>query len=90
MFKTNGTRCVHLSPAPRPLQFSINKDIVEVISGNLLFHPDNVEGVLQSRALAHFKLVVVEEDDPYPYQRLVDNYVALIKRHDNLIYVFAT
>lgn len=50
----------------QPLRFLINKEyIVEVIIGDLLFHPDDVEGVSpQSRALAQFRLAVVEEDDP--------------------------
>jgi hypothetical protein len=43
-----------------PLFFQLNSSIVEVIVGDLLFHPDNVEGV--DRALHLFKKL--EEVDP--------------------------
>ena len=76
----------------RSLRIFINKDIAEVIIDNLVFHPDDVEGISQSRVLARFKPFQVEEDKPNPDQWHVENYVALIylKKHNNLIYVFAT
>ena len=41
------------------LRFWINKPIVETIIGEMFFHPDDVEGVTQARALSIFK----EADD---------------------------
>lgn len=38
----------------RPLEFNINGPIVDVIIGELLFHPDDVEGVTRQRALSLF------------------------------------
>ena len=46
------------------LRLPINKCIVEVIIGDMLFNPDDIEGVTCARALSLFKLV-----EPYP----VDN-----------------
>ena len=43
------------------LQLSINKRIVEVIIGDMLFNPDDIEGVTHACALSLFKLV-----DPDP------------------------
>jgi hypothetical protein len=39
----------------RPLCFHFNLAIVEVIIGNLLFHPDDIAGTTQSRAMLLFK-----------------------------------
>ncbi|KAH6577117.1 hypothetical protein BASA60_004196 [Batrachochytrium salamandrivorans] len=63
----------------RPLQFLINKDIVDIIIGDLLFHPDDVEGISHTRALTLFKLAVDKEDNRDPEQRPVDNYVVTVK-----------
>ncbi|KAH9247851.1 hypothetical protein BASA81_014534 [Batrachochytrium salamandrivorans] len=63
----------------RPLQFLINKDIVDIIIGDLRFYPDDVEGILHTRALTLFKLAVDEEDSRDPEQRSVDNYVVTVK-----------
>ncbi|KAH9265975.1 hypothetical protein BASA83_010885 [Batrachochytrium salamandrivorans] len=63
----------------RPLQFLINKDIVDIIIGDLLFHPDDVEGISHTRALTLFKLAVDEEDNRDPEQQSVDNYVVTVK-----------
>jgi hypothetical protein len=45
-----------------PLFFQLNSSLIEVIVGDLLFHPDNVEGVTCDRALQLFKKL--EEVDP--------------------------
>jgi hypothetical protein len=45
------------------LRFSINKSIVEVIIGDMLFNPDDTEGVTRARALSLFKLVESDQDD---------------------------
>ncbi|KAH6570906.1 hypothetical protein BASA60_007513 [Batrachochytrium salamandrivorans] len=63
----------------RPLQFLINKDIVDIIIGDLLFYPDDVEGISHTRALTLFKLAVDEEDNRDPEQRPVDNYMVTVK-----------
>jgi hypothetical protein len=39
----------------RPLQFQVSSSIIEVNIGDLLFHPDDVHGVTQSRAVMLFK-----------------------------------
>ena len=59
------------------LQYLISKSIVEVIIGELLFHPDDVEGVTHSRALSHFKLRSVENASDDDLQR--DEYVVIVK-----------
>ena len=44
------------------LRFLINKSIVDVIIGNLLFHPDDVDGCIFSRALSLFKRLEADDD----------------------------
>ncbi|KAH6578257.1 hypothetical protein BASA61_003987 [Batrachochytrium salamandrivorans] len=44
------------------LRFLINKSIVEVIIGNLMFHPDDVDGCTISRALSLFKRLEADDD----------------------------
>jgi hypothetical protein len=46
-----------------PLCFQFNLAIVEVIIGNLLFHPDDVAGITQSRAMLLFKKLEEAESE---------------------------
>jgi hypothetical protein len=46
------------------LRFMIKKKIVESIIGGLLFHPDDIEGLTQTRALSLFRLNEPGDGDP--------------------------
>ena len=58
------------------LRFLVNKSIVEVIIGDLLFHPDDINGCTHARALSLFEPLEVADDDNDVEQ---DMYVVTIK-----------
>jgi hypothetical protein len=61
----------------RQLRFLLNKRIVETVIGDMFFHPDDVDGVTQRRALSIFKMLSDDEVEEPAEGR--DQYVAEIK-----------
>lgn len=70
------------------LQYLINKSIVKIIIGDLLFHLDDVEEVIHSRPLSHFKLRSVEDASDDDLQRM--NTWALSRGHNNFFFASDT
>lgn len=70
-------------------RFYINASIVENVIGDLLFHPDDIEGITRARALTLFKLVEHAEPNGVPAGGSLsrNEYVAEIKtsRRFNLL-----
>ncbi|GMG17119.1 unnamed protein product [Phytophthora fragariaefolia] len=63
-----------------PLFFDLNKSIVEVIIGDLLFHPDDVGGISHERALALFEAVGKDGEAVKDVSEAV-RYIARVKTH---------
>ncbi|OWZ08009.1 hypothetical protein PHMEG_00019515 [Phytophthora megakarya] len=57
----------------KPLFFELNKSIVEAIVGDLLFHPDDIDGILHERSLAIFQGVGRDGE--------AEGYVAKVQNH---------
>ncbi len=65
----------------------VNKSIVEVIIGEMLFHPDDMDGCTQARALRFFEPLEFTDDDIDVAGVEQDMYVATIKIVKRFSYV---
>jgi hypothetical protein len=56
---------VHASAAPRipQLRVLIDKDIVDVIIGEMMFHPEDVDGITRARLLESFVSTLDSSED---------------------------
>lgn len=71
----------------RPVCFSVNLYIAEVIIGDILFHQDEVEGVTRAQALALFKPVPDELSHEESAHVPNDAYISEVKTTKRFILV---
>ena len=82
---TGNDACIS-GPHSLPLRALINKDIVDIIIGDIMFHPEDMDGITQARLLASFVPTLYSSEDAADMGN-VSRYVIIVRNTKHFQFV---